>query len=181
MRLGTFELTPILDGTFRLDGGQMFGVVPKTLWERKAPADEKNRVPLALRSLLVRTGSENVLIDAGIGDKMGPKELEIYAIDRTDHLDRSLAAAGLTARDIDLVILTHLHFDHAGGCTSLVDGVPTPKFPRARHIVRRGEWEAATHTNERTKARIIWPRIFCPFRRPVSSIWSTRTWTSSRA
>ncbi len=130
----------------------MFGVVPKPLWERRAPADDRNRIAMSVRPLLVRTGSLNVLIDAGIGDKMSEKEIEIYAIDRTDHLDRSLAGAGLTARDIDLVIASHLHFDHAGGFTTLVDGVPVPRFPRARYVIRRGEWEDAMHPHERNRA-----------------------------
>jgi glyoxylase-like metal-dependent hydrolase (beta-lactamase superfamily II) len=117
MTLGSFDLTSLSDGTFRLDGGAMFGVVPKPLWEKRAPADERNRIPLGLRPLLVRTGDRTVIIDAGIGDKMSEKETDIYAIDRRRHLDHSLAAAGLTAADIDVVIATHLHFDHVGGFT----------------------------------------------------------------
>jgi glyoxylase-like metal-dependent hydrolase (beta-lactamase superfamily II) len=152
MRLGSFDLLPLLDGRFRLDGGAMFGVVPKPLWERRAPADEKNRIGLALRPLLVRTPELNVLVDAGIGGKMSPKETSIYAIDRQPTLDESLAAAGLTRDDIDVVIASHLHFDHAGGFTSSVDGVVRPHFPRARYKVRRGEWDDATHPHERNRA-----------------------------
>jgi len=97
-----------------------------------------------------------VIIDAGIGDKLGPKETEIYGVDRgTMHLDLSLAAAGLTARDIDVVIASHLHFDHAGGFTALVDNVLVPRFPRATYYIRRGEWEDATHPNERTRASYL--------------------------
>ncbi len=155
MRFGNFELSSLFDGTFRLDGGAMFGVVPKPLWERRAPADERNRIPLGVRPLLVRTGAHNVLIDAGIGDKMGSKDREIYALDRTDDLDRSLARAGLTARDIDVVIASHLHFDHAGGFTSLVDGVLLPRFPRARYFIRRGEWDDAMHPHERNRASYL--------------------------
>lgn len=152
MRLGQFEITPLLDGRFRLDGGAMFGVVPKPLWERRAPADDRNRIAMSVRPLLVRTGGANILIDAGIGDKMSEKETEIYAIDRTEHLDLSLAAAGLTARDIDVVIASHLHFDHAGGFTTVVDDVLVPRFPRARYVIRRGEWEDAMHPHERNRA-----------------------------
>jgi glyoxylase-like metal-dependent hydrolase (beta-lactamase superfamily II) len=153
---GEFELVSLSDGTFRLDGGAMFGVVPKVLWQRRTTPDEKNRIPMGMRPLLIRTGSQNVIIDAGIGDKLGPKETEIYGVDRgTMHLDLSLAAAGLTARDIDVVIASHLHFDHAGGFTALVDNVLVPRFPRATYYIRRGEWEDATHPNERTRASYL--------------------------
>ena len=155
MRLGDFELTSLSDGQFRLDGGAMFGVVPKPLWQRRAPADDRNRITLGLRPLLVRTPAQVVLIDAGIGDKMTAKEVEIYGIDRSMHLDLSLAAAGLTARDIDVVIATHLHFDHVGGCTGLVDGVLGPRFPRAEYVIRRQEWEDATHPHERNRASYL--------------------------
>ncbi len=155
MTLGSLELIPLFDGYFRLDGGAMFGVVPKTLWARRAPPDERNRIPMGLRPLLVRTGRQNVLIDAGIGDKMSPKEVEIYAIERTMHLDLSLAGAGLTARDIDVVVATHLHFDHAGGFTTLFDGVVRPRFPRAEYVIRRQEWEDATHPHERNRASYL--------------------------
>ena len=152
MQFGQFEITPLLDARFRLDGGAMFGVVPKPLWERRAPADDRNRIAMSVRPLLVRTGTANVLVDAGIGDKMSGKDTEIYAIDRTEHLDLALAAAGLTARDIDIVVASHLHFDHAGGFTTLVDGSLLPRFPRARYVIRRGEWEDAVHPHERNRA-----------------------------
>jgi glyoxylase-like metal-dependent hydrolase (beta-lactamase superfamily II) len=152
VQFGQFEITPLLDARFRLDGGAMFGVVPKPLWERRAPADDRNRIAMSVRPLLIRTGGANVLVDAGIGDKMSEKETEIYGIDRTEHLDLSLAAAGLTARDIDVVIASHLHFDHAGGFTTLVDGALLPRFPRARYVIRRGEWEDAMHPHERNRA-----------------------------
>jgi glyoxylase-like metal-dependent hydrolase (beta-lactamase superfamily II) len=155
MRLGDVELISLSDGRFRLDGGAMFGVVPKPLWQRRAPADDRNRITLGLRPLLVRTASRNVLIDAGIGDKMSAKETDIYGIDRTMHLDLSLAAAGLTARDIDVVIATHLHFDHAGGFTALADGVLRPRFPRAEYVIRRQEWDDATHPHERNRASYL--------------------------
>jgi glyoxylase-like metal-dependent hydrolase (beta-lactamase superfamily II) len=95
-----------------------------------------------------------VLVDAGIGDKLAPKEMQIYGVDRSaETLDRSLAAVGCTARDIDIVLASHLHFDHAGGFTSLVDGVLGPRFPRARYWIRRGEWEDAIHPNESRRPR----------------------------
>jgi glyoxylase-like metal-dependent hydrolase (beta-lactamase superfamily II) len=161
MRFGDLDLQPLSDGTFRLDGGAMFGVVPKPLWERRIPADDRNRIPLGLRPLLVRTGTANVLIDAGLGDKMSAKDREIYGVDRARHLDHALAGVGLTAADIDVVIATHLHFDHVGGCTALVDGELRPRFPRARHVVRRAEWDDATHPHERNRASYL-PEHFVP-------------------
>ena len=155
LSLGDLELISLSDGQFRLDGGAMFGVVPKTLWERRSPPDERNRITMGLRPLLVRIGGKNVIIDAGIGDKLSPKEVDIYGVDRTHHLDHSLAAAGLTARDIDIVIATHLHFDHIGGATALADGVLVPRFPRAKYFIRTGEWEDATHPHERNRASYL--------------------------
>lgn len=153
--VGEFDVVSLSDGTFRLDGGAMFGVVPRTLWERRAVPDDKNRIPLAIRPLLVRTPAGTVLIDAGIGDKLGPKERGIYAVDQTEHLSQSLAVAGLAASDIDVVLATHLHFDHAGGFTQLVDGVLLPTFPNARYLIRRGEWDDATHPHERNRASYL--------------------------
>jgi glyoxylase-like metal-dependent hydrolase (beta-lactamase superfamily II) len=155
VRIGEFAVDVLTDGTFRLDGGAMFGVIPRTLWERRTPPDEHNRILMGIRPLLVRAAGRNVLIDAGIGDKLGPKESAIYAIDRGRPLEIALAGAGLTTRDIDVVIATHLHFDHAGGFTSLVDGVLMPRFPRARYLIRRGEWEDATHPHERNRASYL--------------------------
>lgn len=161
MRIGEIEVTAVSDGRFRLDGGAMFGSVPKTLWERRAPADAQNRIALAVRPLLVRTGGRRILVDAGIGDKMGAKASAIYAIDRTVSLDDSLAAEGLAAADIDLVVATHLHFDHAGGFTTSAGGVLAPRFGGARYIVRRQEWEDAMHPHERSRASYL-PENFAP-------------------
>jgi glyoxylase-like metal-dependent hydrolase (beta-lactamase superfamily II) len=155
MTFGDLELIPLLDGFFRLDGGAMFGVVPKPLWERRAAADEKNRILLGLRPLVVR-GARIMIIDAGIGDKMDPKSSEIYGIDRAENLDASLAAAGLTAGDIEIVLASHLHFDHAGGFTKRDrSGALTPRFPNARYVVRTAEWEDATHPHERNRASYL--------------------------
>ncbi|HUF47020.1 MAG TPA: MBL fold metallo-hydrolase [Vicinamibacterales bacterium] len=154
-RLGHFTLVPLFDGYFRLDGGAMFGVVPKPLWEKKAPADERNRITLGLRPLVVRTGSVNVIIDAGVGDKMSGREADIYGFDRRRHLDHALADAGLGPGDIDLVIATHLHFDHAGGFTIREGDRVGPRFPRARYVIRRAEWDDATHPHERNRASYL--------------------------
>ncbi|MEO8480970.1 MAG: MBL fold metallo-hydrolase [Acidobacteriota bacterium] len=155
MRIGEFECVSLSDGAFRLDGGAMFGVVPKVLWERRAPADARNRIALGLHPLLVRTGRQTILIDAGAGDKYASKELDIYQFDARDQLERSLRLAGARPEDVDVVIATHLHWDHAGGLTTRREGRLEPRFPRARHIVRRGEWEVATHPNERIHASYV--------------------------
>lgn len=161
MQLGDFELISLSDGDFRLDGGAMFGVVPKPLWERRAPCDERNRIFLGMRPLLVTTPTARVLIDAGCGDKMSAKEAGIYGFDRARHLDHSLAAVGLTAADIDVVIASHLHFDHAGGFTSQVDGRVVPRFPNARYKIRREEYVDATHPHERNRASYF-PENYVP-------------------
>jgi glyoxylase-like metal-dependent hydrolase (beta-lactamase superfamily II) len=155
MRFGDLELIPLSDGFFRLDGGAMFGVVPKPLWEKRAPADARNRITLGLRPLVVR-GARTMIIDAGIGDKMDAKSAGIYGVDRSSSLGRSLHEAGIGAADIEIVLATHLHFDHAGGFTSRgSSGDIRPAFPRAQYVVRRGEWEDATHPHERNRASYL--------------------------
>lgn len=162
MQFGDLELTPLFDGYLRLDGGAMFGVVPKPLWEKRAPADDKNRITLAMRPLLVRNAAGVMLIDAGIGDKMDVKTTAIYAIDRSRNLDHSLADVGLDPGGVDLVLASHLHFDHAGGFTTKDgDGTIRPRFTRARYIARTAEWEDATHPHERNRASYL-PENFVP-------------------
>jgi glyoxylase-like metal-dependent hydrolase (beta-lactamase superfamily II) len=152
MQLGDFELTPLLDGYFRLDGGAMFGVVPKTLWQRRIPADERNRITMAMRPLLVR-GERLMIIDAGCGDKMDARSADIYAFDRRENLDVTMARAGVRAEDIEIVLASHLHFDHAGGFTARdATGLVRPRFPNARYLANAGEWEDATHPHERNRA-----------------------------
>jgi glyoxylase-like metal-dependent hydrolase (beta-lactamase superfamily II) len=155
IRLGEFELSSLSDGLFRLDGGAMFGVVPKPLWSRRAPADDRNRIHLTMRPLLVRTPERTVLIDAGVGDKLTEKERDIYAIDQTTNLQQSLAGIGLVPADVDVVIASHLHFDHAGGFTVAADGGFQPAFPQARYVIRRQEWDDATHPHERNRASYV--------------------------
>jgi methylmalonyl-CoA epimerase len=161
LTLGNLELISLTDGTFRLDGGAMFGVVPKTLWSRVAPPDDQNRIGLGLRPLVVR-GARTMIIDAGIGDKETARFHDIYGIDRSRHLAHSLAAVGLSVEDIDIVLASHLHFDHAGGFTVRdAAGRVRPRFPRAQYVVRRGEWEDATRPNARTRASYL-PDNFVP-------------------
>jgi methylmalonyl-CoA epimerase len=153
--VGDLDVISVCDGFFALDGGSMFGIVPKPLWAPKAPADDRNRITLAMRPLIVR-GARTLIIDAGIGDKEDAKFRDIYGLDRTRHLDHTLAEAGLTAQDIDIVLATHLHFDHAGGFTERdPSGRVRARFPRAKYVVRRGEWEDATHPNDRNRASYL--------------------------
>lgn len=153
--LGSLELISLSDGFFALDGGAMFGVVPRTLWERRLPPDDRHRIPLGMRPLVVR-GEQTVLIDAGCGDKMDEKSVAIYGLDRQYHLAHALADAGLTVEDIDLVVASHLHFDHVGGFTERrADGSLAPRFPKARYIAHAGEWHDATHPHERNRASYL--------------------------
>ena len=153
--LGELELISLCDGFFRLDGGSMFGVVPKPLWEQKATPDARNRITLAMRPLIVR-GVRTMIIDAGLGDKQDEKFLDLYGVERARNLDHSLAEAGLAPEDIDIVLASHLHFDHAGGFTARdASGRVRPRFPRAQYIVRRGEWDDATHPHERNRASYL--------------------------
>jgi methylmalonyl-CoA epimerase len=153
--LGNLELISLFDGFFRLDGGAMFGIVPKPLWAKRAVPDERNRILLAMRPLIVR-GARTMLIDAGLGGKDDRKFHDIYGVDRSRNLDHTLAEAGLTRDDIDIVLATHLHFDHAGGFTERdASGRVRPAFPRAQYVVRRGEWEDARNANERTRASYL--------------------------
>ncbi len=151
IRLGDIDIVTVSDGFFYLDGGAMFGVIPKTFWEKKAPPDERNRIRMAMRCVLLR-GPRTMLIDAGSGDKMTARQADIYRFEREFNLQHSLPAAGVSPHDIEVVLATHLHFDHAGGFTERApDGSVRPRFPRAQYVVRRGEYEDATNPNERTR------------------------------
>jgi glyoxylase-like metal-dependent hydrolase (beta-lactamase superfamily II) len=167
--LGDFTIHALDAGIQRLDGGAMFGVVPKPLWERRIPADERNRIPLAMRCLLVETSDALVLIDTGSGNKEDVKFADIYGIDNAPsdpahatRLEEALRAAGHGIDDVDVVVSTHLHFDHAGGNTRrLPDGAIALSFPRARYIVQRGEYDWAHLRNERIQASYL-PHNFEP-------------------
>ena len=167
--LGDFRIHALEAGLQRLDGGAMFGVVPKPLWERRIPADERNRIPLALRCLLVETRDELVLIETGLGNKENEKFRDIYGVDNApsdaryaDRLHEAIAAAGFSTDDVDVVIDTHLHFDHAGGNTFRDgDGRVRLAFPNARYHVQQGEWAWAHRANERTTASYL-PDNFDP-------------------
>jgi glyoxylase-like metal-dependent hydrolase (beta-lactamase superfamily II) len=148
LTLGDFELTAVSDGNYHLDGGAFFGVVPKVLWERKVKADENNQVPVGLNSVVVRTGRHTVLIETGVGNKLSEKMKKIYG--QPAKLLENLGAAGISPEDIDVVINTHLHFDHCGWNTvPNKDGKIVPTFPRAKYYAPEGEWRYARHPSER--------------------------------
>ncbi len=155
LSFGTIQVDVLSDGRFALDGGAMFGVVPRVLWERSDPADEQNRVTLALNVALIEAAGKRILVDTGMGDKWGEKEQRLYRLERGAGLLGALAERGIGPQDIDLVINTHLHFDHSGGNTRRVDGRPVPTFPKARYVVQLGEWEDATRPHERSRASYL--------------------------
>jgi len=137
--LGDFELTAFSDGTYFLDGGAFFGVVPKSMWSKKVKPNEQNMVVTGLNSLLVRTGEHTVLIETGIGNKLPDRMVKIYG--QPAKLLDDLSAGGVAPEDIDIVINTHLHFDHCGWNTIRKSGVVVPTFPKAKYYVQEGEWQ----------------------------------------
>ena len=154
--VGSIRIHGIEAGVQQLDGGAMFGVVPKPLWERRIPADTRNRIPLALRCLLVEAPNALVLIDTGIGSKESEKFHDIYGVSNAgdpSRLEDGIRHAGFDPADVDIVLSTHLHFDHAGGNTVREpDGRIRPAFPQARHVVQKGEVVFAASNNERIQA-----------------------------
>lgn len=162
--VGDLRIHAIEGGGQKLDGGAMFGVVPKPLWEKRIPADERNRIPLAMRCLLVETPDALVLIDNGAGNKENEKFVNIYGLENTSSdparyptiLEEALAEAGFEPDDVDIMLDTHLHFDHAGGNTYIdPEGQLHLSFPRARYTVQKGEYEYAHWRNERIQASYL--------------------------
>ena len=151
--LGDFELTVFSDGLYYLDGGAFFGVIPKTMWEKKVNADDKNRVPTGLNSLLVRGGEKTVLIETGIGNKLSEKMRKIYG--QPAKLLENLSSAGITPEEIDIVINTHLHFDHCGWNTVIQGDKVVATFPKAKYFVQQGEWQHARSGFERDRISYI--------------------------
>lgn len=154
MQFGDYRIEIIPDTEFRLDGGAMFGVVPRNLWSRVAPPDDQNRIRMNMNCLFIETGSEKILIETGIGEKWSAKHSAMYAINRERSLADSLQAiTGYGPEAITIVINTHLHFDHAGGNTMLNGaGEAVPAFPNARYFLSRAEYEHAEQPSERDRA-----------------------------
>ena len=164
MELGDLKLTRVDDGEFRLDGGAMFGVVPRTLWEKEKPPDELNRIRMGTNCLLVERGSDLLLIDAGIGDKHDGRFQAIYDMDpRAVRLPDAIRRAGYELGDVTHVLLSHLHFDHCGWSTREQGGKLVPTFPQATYWLQRGEVEHGRHPNERDRASYFpenWEPLF---------------------
>ena len=152
-QIGRIAVTSLLDGWLSLDGGAMYGIVPKVLWEKQLPADDQNRVRMAMRPLLVRTPTHTIVVESGIGQAIPPDLHERYGIERLGPtLDEQVAAQGVDPASVDIVACTHLHWDHSGGLCKLVDGGYTPTFPNAKYVLQRGEWEIAIKPSNLHKA-----------------------------
>ncbi len=155
LRVGDIEFFLLSDGTIHGDGGGFFGLVPKVLWEREVKPDDLNRIPIALHCLLIRAAGRSILVDTAYGDKLSPKTRHLLGLQREASLLERLARMGIAPEEIDIVVNTHLHADHAAGNTALVDGRFVPAFPRAEYWVQGQEWEDANHPNERTRATYL--------------------------
>ena len=157
MQFGDFRVEIVPDTEFRLDGGAMFGVVPRALWSRACPPDEQNRIRMNMNCVFIDTGEERIMIETGIGNKWSVKHKEMYGITRERELPETLRKiTGVRAEDISIVINTHLHFDHAGGNTSVnSSGKAVPTFPNARYFVSKAELEHAQSPSERDRASYL--------------------------
>lgn len=162
LKLGRFRCDVLSDGTWWFDGGCIFGIVPRSIWEKLSPPDSRNRIKMGLNSLLLRDGRQTILIETGVGSKITPKRRSWHDFGPSSLLHQ-LAAVGCPPDAVDLVILTHLHFDHTGGSTSF-DRRSTviPTFPRARYVVQSTEWDDAVNPSDQTRAGYL-PEDFLPF------------------
>jgi glyoxylase-like metal-dependent hydrolase (beta-lactamase superfamily II) len=153
VKFGKFEIFSIVENSFKIDGGAMYGVVPKIIWQKFNPPDQYNLVKLDINLLLIKTDGENILVDAGIGDGLSERQKKMFGVERSSDLEKSFSKLDLRPEDIHLVLLTHLHADHAGGIIKISeDGKKLPRFPNARHVVQLEEWNEAMHPDERTSA-----------------------------
>jgi len=160
--IGKIQIFGIRDGFFFLDGGAMFGVVPKVIWNKTCPADNDNLIKLGLNCLLIRTPETLVLVETGVGAHLKKKLYAYYAVDRNPELPAELNRLGIEPPDIDIVVNTHLHFDHCGGnITASEDGTFVPAYPNARYVIQRGEWENALHPCSRDRVSYV-PHTFLP-------------------
>ncbi|MDP2662984.1 MAG: MBL fold metallo-hydrolase [Dehalococcoidia bacterium] len=161
MLVGNVDIQVVNDGVMHLDGGTMFGVIPRTIWSTHYPPDEQNRIPIAINNAFFTSEGRLILVDAGLGSRLTPKQTALWGLVRDGDLIANLSKLGVTPEDIDIVIMTHLHPDHAAGSTRLVDGKLAPVFPKAQFWVQRKEWEAATNPNDWSRFQYE-PQNFLP-------------------
>jgi glyoxylase-like metal-dependent hydrolase (beta-lactamase superfamily II) len=156
MQIGKYKLSVINSGYFRLDGGAMFGIIPKNLWKKTNPPDDQNRIKLATRNLLLENGKRKILVDTGMGNKWNEKAKKIYDIDQQyNSIEISLNELHLKAEDITDVILTHLHFDHTGGSTKAENGKIIPTFPNAKYFVQKKNYEWAMNPSDKDRGSYL--------------------------
>ena len=160
LQVGDVRVRCLCDGQMRQDGGALFGMVPRVLWQKLVRPDRRNRVLLNLNCFLIQSGGRNILVDTGVGTKHPLRRRRIFSM-RAGRLIGEMEAHGLTPGDIDVVVLTHLHFDHAGGCTRLEGDRAVPAFPNARYLVQRADWEEVIHLNEFTRGSYL-PEDYLP-------------------
>jgi len=155
LRLGDLQLLVVNDGVLRLDAGAVFGLTPRVMWEPYAPElDEEHRLAMGLNCLVVRVGDKTVLVETGVGAKPGPTP-GAAGTEGSGALLQNLAREGIRPEDVDIIVNSHLHFDHAGGNTVISEGKPVPAFPRARYFIQKGEWQVASRPDERTRATYL--------------------------
>jgi glyoxylase-like metal-dependent hydrolase (beta-lactamase superfamily II) len=159
MKFGDFDIRTFVAEQFRLDGGTMFGVIPKSLWQKMLPADENNLITMVNNLYVLTAHGKRYIFDAGLGDTLSDREKKIYGTDGASHIESGLAALGLQPADIDYVLLTHLHTDHCGGAVKKIDGQYVPRFPNAQVVVSEREWRTAMNPDERTSAVYIPERL----------------------
>ena len=152
MRFGEFEIRTFVEQSFKLDGGSMFGVIPRSIWQKMIPPDENNLIDMNTNLFVLTAHGKNFIFDAGLGDTLTDREKKIYGASGESSVQSGLASMGLTTDDIDYVILTHLHTDHAGGAVKIENGEFAPRFGKAKYVISRREWQDALNPNERTGA-----------------------------
>ncbi|MEW6050803.1 MAG: MBL fold metallo-hydrolase [Candidatus Zixiibacteriota bacterium] len=159
MKFGSFEIRTFVEQPFRLDGGTMFGVIPKSMWQRLIPADANNLIPMVTNLFVLTAHDKNMIFDIGLGDTLSDREKKIYGTDGVSAIDTGLASLGLKPTDIDYVILTHLHTDHCGGAVKFVDGQYVARYPNATYIIAKKEWDVFVKPDERTGAVYVPARL----------------------